>query len=331
MAHVAEWKYREVEDIQNLVEGYPVVGIANITKVRSSYFQKIRHELANKAKIKVSKLSLITKAFERSKNKKLKGLSDHFKDQVALILTKENPFRLHKFFEDQKMEAAAKAGDVSPKDIVMPKGDTDFRPGPILSELQQAGVKARIERGKVVVTEDSTLVARGETISEQKAMLLDQLEIKPLTIGISLLAAYEDGEIFTSDILKIDEEQIRGDLAYAHNSTLNLAYYIKYPTSETIGGLLSEAYNKARNLALYANIVNKSTVDIIVQKAYSHLISLASEVSKRDPSLVPDHLKPKESESKQETKPEEKKEDAEEKESKEEDSEEVGGLGALFG
>lgn len=325
MADVANWKQEEVDQLTDLMTSYPVVGVANITKLKSSAFQHLRRELKDKAVIRVSKTTLISQALSKLKNKKLLGLSDHFKDQIAVVFSQEDPFKLYKTIEKHLSDAAAKPGDISPRDIVMPKGETEFRAGPMLSELQSAGVKARIERGKVVVTQESIIVKKGEHISEQIAILLDKLEIKPLRIGMTLLAAYEDGELFSKDILATDETQVLNDLIVSYKNTLNLAFYIKYPTSETIQPLLAEAFSNARNVAMYANIITKQISALFIQKVYAQMRALANEVSKHDSSILPDNLKivaP--------TKELEKKEEAP-KNVEEEEKDDVGGLGALFG
>jgi large subunit ribosomal protein L10 len=41
--------------------------------------------------------------------------------QPALIFTDMNPFKLYKILEDSKTQAPAKAGNIAPSDIVVPK------------------------------------------------------------------------------------------------------------------------------------------------------------------------------------------------------------------
>ncbi len=47
--------------------------------------------------------------------------------------------------EKTKTKMAARPGETAPEDIVVSKGPTGFRPGPIVGELQQAGIPAAIE------------------------------------------------------------------------------------------------------------------------------------------------------------------------------------------
>ena len=56
------------------------------------------------------------------------------------------------------------------------QGDTSFKPGPIVGELQKVGIPAAIESGKVVIKSDKLLVKEGETISAEVAQMLTKLE-----------------------------------------------------------------------------------------------------------------------------------------------------------
>ena len=64
--------------------------------------------------------------------------------------------------EATKTAAPAKPGDIAPEDILVKAGDTPFKPGPIVGELQKAGIPAAIEGGKIVIKKDKVLVKKGE-------------------------------------------------------------------------------------------------------------------------------------------------------------------------
>jgi len=45
---------------------------------------------------------------------------------------------------------------------MIPAGDTPFKPGPIIGDLQKVGIKAKIQGGKIVITDDSLVVKKAE-------------------------------------------------------------------------------------------------------------------------------------------------------------------------
>ena len=68
-----------------------------------------------------------------------------------------------------------------------------FKPGPVVGEFQKAGLPAAIEKGKVVIKSDKVLVKSGGQITRDQAQALTKLEIYPMTVGLDLRAAYEEG------------------------------------------------------------------------------------------------------------------------------------------
>ena len=153
MAHVAEWKKEEVKELKGIIGEYDVIGIVDLVNIPAKQLQEMRKSLKGKAVIRMSKKNLIDLAFEDCNADKtnIVDLSEHMDGQVALIATDKNPFKLYKLLEDSKTSAPAKPGTVAPDDIVVPEGDTGFEPGPFLGELQQVGIPAKIDKGKICV------------------------------------------------------------------------------------------------------------------------------------------------------------------------------------
>ena len=335
MAHVAEWKKEEVEDLKELIKSHNVVAMANLEDIPAPQLQKMRRNLKETTTIKMSRKTLMSLALDQSEKNNIIDLKDHMEGQPALIFTNMNPFKLYKILEDSKTAAPAKAGSIAPSDILVPKGDTSFKPGPILGELQKIGIPAKIEKGKIVITKDKVIVAEGESVPRDVAGILTRLEIEPMEVGIDLIAAYEDETIYTSDLLTIDRDKTLSDIMSAYSKALNLSVNASIYTKETIPIIIQNAVSKSMNLALNAEILTSKTTDLLLFKAYSQMLQLASEIaSKNEEALDSETLdklksRPKAVEVKKEEKEEKPEDEDEEEEDKEEDA--AAGLGALFG
>lgn len=309
----------------------PVVAIADVKGIPAPQLQHIRRRLRGKVKIVVSKKSLIQHSLEKLavERKGIEQLADHLSGQVAFVLTDLNPFRLFREMESTKTKAPARGGETSPDDIVVKKGDTPFKPGPVMSELQRAGLPASIEGGKVIIKKDTVLVRRGQKIPKEVAQVLTRLEMFPITVGLDLTGVYEDGMLFLPDDLRIDEAEFRSQLSDAFGRAMNLAMFIGYTTHRTIKPLIVQAEQRALNVAIHAGIPTKKTVEPLLHKAYSQMLSLSSRI----PDALDDDLKSKLTTRKR--KPEEKMDEENEarKDEKKEasDEEAAEGLGALFG
>ena len=243
---VKEWKIKAVKELKEMISKYPVVGIVSLYKIPSSAFQKIKQELEEKAKIKVSKKSIIVRALEAAG---IKGLPEHAEGQIGVILTQMNPYKLLFFLQKKTTSAPAKPGDVAETDIVVPAGPTDIPAGPAISTLTKVKIPAKIEGGKVVIQKDFVVCKKGEKITQDIAAALNLLKLEPMKIGLKLLAVYENGKVYAGEELDITEEEIINNLNEAYSKALMLSLGIEYPTKENIEMLIQKAYMNAKSLA----------------------------------------------------------------------------------
>lgn len=278
MAHVAEWKKQEVEDLKKLIVSHPVVGVVDMENIPAKQLQKMRELLRSQVLIKMSKKSLMKLGLEKASKEKNKvdALEEHLGGQPAFIFSDINPFKIYKTLEKNKTSAPAKPDSIAPVDILVPKGDTPFPPGPMLGELQQAGIPATIQGGKITIKDDKVVVKKGERINDKLAMALAKLEIEPMEVGLDMLAVYEDGNIYTPDVLAIDEDETRSNIQTAYQQAFNLSLNSGYITKATAPAAIAKAAGEARNLAINATIFEAEVIDIILAKAQSQALAVDS-------------------------------------------------------
>jgi large subunit ribosomal protein L10 len=265
--HLPSWKKDEVAEITKNAKKFTLIGLVDMYGIPAQQVQQIRRNLRGKAVIKVTRNTLIKHAFEEMGGD-VKGLSKYISGHSAMIFTNDNPFKLYKQLEKTKTKMAAKAGETAPEDIIIEKGPTSFKPGPIVGELQQAGIPAAIEAGKVRIRETKTVVKKGGVISAKLATVLAKLDIKPMDVGLALQVAYFENEVYEPSVLAIDETVILGQLQLAGAQAFNLSVNAAIPTKETMAPILIKAVREARGLAIEASIYEKDVIDAIIGKAY---------------------------------------------------------------
>lgn len=332
-AKIASWKREMVDGLVGMFDRYPVVGVLDIVDLPAPQFQQMRCQLRGQAEVAVLKNTLLKLSIEQAANRKdpkLRGLIDHLRGQSALIFTQVNPFKLNKVLKASRMNAPAKPGTRSPREITIPAGETDFSPGPIVGELQRVGIKARIQAGKVVILEDSPILKQGDTITKEVADALSKFGIMPLEIGLKLRAAYEDGMVFVGEVLEFDDKKAIEQLKLAYTCAVSLSINMNYPTPVTIGTLVAKASTAVHNLALNACLPIPEVIPTLLARARAEMFGLAASVLAKDEKALDEDLRqmlavvpPAEAEA------EEKKHEEKPKEEKKE--EEMAGLGALFG
>jgi len=276
MPKVQEYKKKLVQDMTKLIRQYNIIGMVNMEDMPAPQLQAMRSELRGKVDIFMTKKRLMKIAIEKSKNEKknIEELEKYFEGMPALIFTNENPFKLSKILQKSKTKAPAKAGQTAPNDIVINKGPTPFAPGPVISELSAVGLKVGVESGKVAVKEDTVIAKKGEKINPKVAEILTRLDIKPMEVGLGLVAAYEDGIIYQKDILAVDEKEYNDNINLAATQAFNLAFNITYVTKDNLPLLIGKAFNDTKALGISQNILDKGIIESLLSKAENEMLSL---------------------------------------------------------
>jgi len=272
-------KMKEVEEVKGVIQKYRVIGVADLHKVRASQLQELRKKLRKDVYMRVIKNTLMSRALSECGNKpNLERLKEHLRGSNIFLFTNLNPFKLVLLLERSKVKAIARAGDVASRDVIVPAGNTGLPPGPIISQLNAAGLPTRIEAGSVWISRDTLVVRKGEVISERLAAVLSKLGIKSVEVGLSLKAVYDDGVIIAGDDLELDLDEYRKQIAEAYMQAFNLSVNATYPTAENIVYIIQKAYQEARNLAVNAGIASPEVIADLIRKAYAEAVALSARL-----------------------------------------------------
>ncbi len=279
---VSTKKMEVIESLSNNLEKYNTLIITSISGMPSFLLQRIRRDLKDKAIVRIVKRRVLLKLFEEEVKKderfsKLADFCSKLKDSCAIIFSDEDIFSLVKTLQEKKEKKKAKSGEAR-DDIVIEAGNTGLMPGPILTELSDAGIKAGLEKGKVVIKADFE-IKKGQMISEALANAMGKLNILPITARLLPLVAYDKKAdlLFSTEDLVIDVELQLKKLKEAYINALNLILEVKYFIKESTPLFLQEAYNQASHLAREAGIVTKDNIKDFLIEAHNQ----ASVINKK--------------------------------------------------
>ena len=311
---IPEWKRDEIEEFESLIDEHDAVGVVNVEGIASKQFQELRRNLHGSAVVRVGRNTLMRRALEE---KELDSLIDYVEGQTGLLLTNENPFALYQKIEEGKSSAPISAGQEATSEVVVPEGDTGFDPGPMVGDLQQAGISARIEEGSIKVVEDSVVLEPGEEATPEIEEALSKLGIEPLEVGLDLRALVEkdEGTVLEPETLDIDMDAYRADLESAAAGAFNLGVNAGIVNETTSEPLLSKAYTDALAVGIEAGVYEPEVLDNLLAEADSDVRALAAQL---DDDALPEELRGVEPEPEPEPEPEEEAEEAEETEDEEE-------------
>jgi large subunit ribosomal protein L10 len=246
---VSERKKTAVEQLSRELKEYSVIGMLDMFKLPAKQLQEIRDSLKGKALIKMAKKNVIKLAIENAGMENLQKLEGVIKNQPALLLSNVNPFELAGVIEASRSSASAKAGDIATKEIMIKAGPTSLKPGPVIGELQRVKLPAGVEGDKIVIKNDTVIVKEGGEITKPVAEVLMKLGIEPIEISLNMLAAYDNGTIYGSDLLFIPKERYENDLITAYKNALGLALGMDFPVPEALPLMIAKAYREAMAIA----------------------------------------------------------------------------------
>ncbi len=280
-------KADKVKELEDFISQYNVVGIASLEKVRAAQLQQLRKKLEKIAHFRVVKNSLITRAVSGTKDKAgIEKLDEYLTGPNLYLFTNLNPFKLVILLKKSRVTASARAGDVAAFDVTVPAGNTGLPPGPIISQFSAVGLRTRIEAGSVYVSKSKIVVKKGEPISVQLASLLSKLGIKPVELGLSLKAVYDDGSILTEEDLKVDLDEFRRSVEEAHQFAFSLSLEAAITLPENISYLLRRGHQEAYSLALNAGVATKDTVADLIRKANTEMLGLNEKLDEAEKKSV---------------------------------------------
>ena len=311
-------KSEVIKEFEDLIAEYPIIGAVNMISLPTKTVQKMRAQLRKKGVVlKMTKRRLINIAINNCKEKKkgIENLLPELKGMPALIFTKENPFALYKFLSKNKSSAPAKAGQIAPNDIIVKAGPTGFSPGPIIGELGAVGIKAGVDGGKIAIKADSVVAKEGDKITVQLAAILTRLGIEPMEIGLNMTAVYEDGNVYDSKILAIDEDEYMNNITTAATWALNLAVEAAILTPDTTELLLQKCFKDSKAVAMEGNIMADAVAEELLAKAERQMLALKAEAKITDAPVevkeeTTEEPKAETTETTEETKPVEQADDA---------------------
>ena len=286
---VASWKPDRVSELAAILTSDGVLGVVDVGGVPAKNMLSMRDDLRSSLSITMAKKTLMRLAWEQTGRpmEELESLLEGAVQPAIVHSNSMNAFQLYSELEKTKQGRAAKEGEVSPMDIVVEAGPTEFGPGPIVGEFNAVGIPAKIDKGKVAIQKTTTVVNKGEPISADLGIMLSKLDINPIEIGIILTGAIEDGFLFEADSLELDTDGLRSDIITATSGAFNLACNIRWFSSQTMPTLLAKASGEATSVAVEAGITNDVTIPLFITRANARALALAGQL---DSSALDDEL-----------------------------------------
>jgi len=141
----------------------------------------------------------------------------------------------------EKVQTAAKTGVIAPVDVMINPGPTGQDPSQT-SFFQALDIPTKINRGQIEILSSVLLINKGDKVTRSAAELCVMLNLKPFFYGMSVNHIFQNGEVFSADVLDITQ----GDVACAFNAGVRevaaLCLSLNYPTAASVPHSIMDAY-----------------------------------------------------------------------------------------
>jgi len=234
-----------------LLEEYPNIFVVGVDNVGSLQMAKVRHALRGKAVVLMGKNTMIRKAIRGhiQNNAALENLLPHIKNNVGFVFCKEDMAGVAKKITDLKVSAPAKAGSISPVDVIVPAGPTGMEPTQT-SFLQALNIPSKITRGQVEIISDVNLIKKGQKVGASEANLLARLDIKPFFYGLVIKTVYENGSIYDASVLDITDDFLIQKFNQGLRNIASISLALHYPTVASVPHSIVNGYKNVLSIGL---------------------------------------------------------------------------------
>merc|ERR1719450_1609413 len=144
-----------------------------------------------------------------------------------------------------RLPASAKAGVISPCDVVIPGGPTGMDPSQT-SFFQALNIATKIVKGQIELVGDFTVCKTGNKVSASETVLLQKLGIKPFEYGLEVKYVFQEGSVFDAAVLDISQDVL---IAKFLGGAANMAAFGRELGVPTEAGLPQMFANAFKNIA----------------------------------------------------------------------------------
>ncbi|MBA0600576.1 hypothetical protein Gorai_006759, partial [Gossypium raimondii] len=216
-----------------LLDEYTQILIAAADNVGSKQLQNIRKGLRGDSVVLMGKNTMMKRSVrmhaEKTGNEAFLNLIPLLQGNVGLIFTKGDLKEVSEEVAKYKVGAPARVGLVAPIDVVVPPGNTGLDPSQT-SFFQVLNIPTKINKGTVEIITPVELIKKGEKVGSSEAALLAKLGIRPFSYGLVVLSVYDNGSVFSPEVLDLTEDDLIEKFATGVSMVTALSLAISYPT-----------------------------------------------------------------------------------------------------
>jgi len=254
-----EKKRAYYERLTNIFGTYTKAFTVIVDNVGSQQMNSTRKSMRGTAEILMGKNTLIRKVLkeflEKNPGHFYENLMAKVSGNVGFVFTNGDLAKVRDLILANKVPAPARVGAVSPVDVTINAGPTGCDPGQT-SFFQVLQIPTKIVKGQIEITNPVHLIKKGDKVGGSEASLLTKLNIRPFSYGLQIDSVFDNGAIFSVDVLDIDEAILAKQFSFAVSQVAALSLQIGYPTQASLSHSIGNAFKTI--VAITVNLDNYS-------------------------------------------------------------------------
>jgi large subunit ribosomal protein LP0 len=239
------------EKLKELLAKYSSIFLVNVDNVGSNQMHQIRVALRGKGVVLMGKNTMVRRALRSilSESPQFERLLPYVKGNIGFVFTDQDLKEVREMIVANKVAAPARAGAFAPKDVIVPASNTGMEPGKT-SFFQALGIPTKIARGTIEIVSDVKVVTAGTRVGPSEATLLNMLNISPFTYGMTVVQIFDQGNVFSPDVLDVDESELIDRFLSGIKTIAAISLALNYPTIVSVTHSLVNAYKNLIAISL---------------------------------------------------------------------------------
>jgi len=245
------WYFERMEE---LINTYSKLFVVSVDNVGSNQMQQIRLALRDlDTVILMGKNTMMRKIIknysEANPGHPFANVLPIVKGNIGFVFTNSNLADVRDILEANRVPAPARVGAIAPCDVVVPAGPTDS--GPEQTAFFQAlQIATKIVKGRIEITAPVELLFKGDKVGNSEAVLLQKLDIRPFTYGLILEYVYDNGSLYSPEVLDITDEVLEAKFSCALANVAGLSLGAAYPTMASVPHSVHNAFKTLVSIAV---------------------------------------------------------------------------------
>ena len=275
-----ERKQQFFVQLKELLDKYKRIMFVGADNVKSTQMHEVRRALRGKGVILMGKNTMVRRCIRDAleANPEYERLLALCKGNVGLVFTDVELTEVRDIIKANRKGAPAKAGTISPVDVVVPAGPTGLEPTQT-SFLQALDIPSKIVKGRIEITAPVDLIAIGQKVTASQSALLQKLGIFPFSFGLEPVMIFDEGSVYSPRVLDMTDADIieRFNEAITQISCISLA--VHYPTYPSVKHSVLNGYKNVLALSVATDYTFKQSEKIKEMLANPEAFAVAAPVA----------------------------------------------------